>query len=527
MFPRAAVVPSAPMNGSVSTPGALPRASALLWALPGAKLLLHLVTYRGYGFFRDEFYYIACSQRLAFGYVDQPPLSLVLLRAVRALFGDSLFAVRLLPAVAGAGTILLTGLMARRLGGGRFAQALAMVAALAAPIYLGLDQFYSMNAFDLLFWSAAAYILIRIFEGADPRLWLLLGVVLGLGLENKISVLWLGFGLLAGLLASSHRRLLLTAWPWIAGGLAALLFLPHLLWQVANGWPTLEFIRNATSEKMAVINPLDFIQSQILMMNPLTLPIWLAGLGWFLVGKEGRRFRPLGWIYVVVLVVLLLPGTSRAGYLAPAYTWLLAAGALVLERLFARWGRGWLERLSIGLLVLGGAALAPFALPILPVETYIDYAAALGIGPSTAERKELTSLPQHYADMHGWDRIVETVAGVYDRLSPEEQKKAVFFTFNYGDAGAIDLLGRARGLPPALSGHNNYWLWGPRGYTGEIVIVLGSTEESLSRRFERVERAATVDCGYCMPYENNRPVWVCRGMREPLAAIWPGLKHYD
>jgi hypothetical protein len=278
---------------------------------------------------------------------------------------------------------------------------------------------------------------------------------------------------------------------------------------------------------MAVIDPLSFVMSQIGMMNFLTLPIWLAGLVFLLALKDGRSFRPLGWAYVVILVVLLLPGTSRAGYLAASYTWLLAAGAPVLERLFARWPRARPRVVSLALLGLSGVVIAPLALPVLPVEAYLAYAAALGDEPSTAERKEVGALPQFYADMHGWDRIVAAAADAYDGLPPDEQEEAAFFVFNYGDAGAIDLLGRARGLPPALSGHNNYWLWGPRGYTGAVVIVLGGTEERLARRFGSVERAGTIDCGYCMPYETTRPVWVCRDLRTPLPDLWPELKHYD
>jgi hypothetical protein len=179
------------------------------------------------------------------------------------------------------------------------------------------------------------------------------------------------------------------------------------------------------------------------------------------------------------------------------------------------------------LLLLAAVAEAPFVLPVLPVESYIAYAKLRGIDPSTDEKKELGALPQHYADMHGWEAIVETAARVHGSLPPQDRQRAAFFTFNYGDAGAIDVLGAALGLPPALSGHNNYWLWGPRQFNGDVLIVLGTTRESLARRFDSVERAATIDCGMCMPYENNRPIWVCRGPRRPLHEVWSELKHYD
>ncbi len=499
----------------------------LLVLLPLLKLLIHLVTYEGYGWFRDELYYVACSEDLAFGYVDHPPLSVLLLRCARVLLGDSLFAVRLLPALAGAATVLLTGLIAREMGGRRFAQALAMVAAIAAPDYLGTDHVFSMNAFDILIWTLSGYLLVRLLKESTPRLWMLLGLVLGLGLQNKISVLWLGFGLFVGLLAMPDRRLLLTRWPWAAGGIAFTIFLPHLLWQAATGWPTLEFIRNATSQKMAPVPPLEFLSDQILIMNPLALPIWPLGLGWLLGAKEGRRFGVLGGAYVVVFLLLMFSGTSRAGYLAPAYTWLFAAGGLALEGMIARVGLPALKPAVMGLPLLGGLVMAPLALPVLPVRAYIAYAAAIGARPSTEERKEVAELPQHYADMHGWESIVGTVAEVYRGLPSEEQRAAAFFTTNYGVAGAIDLLGHEQDLPPALSGHNSYWLWGTRGFSGRVMIFIGGSEERLGELFETVERAATIDCGLCMPYENGRPVWVARGPRVPLEQLWPRLKHYD
>ena len=499
----------------------------VLVAFPLAKLLIHLTTYHGYGMFRDEFYYLACADHMAWGYVDQPPLSILFLWVVKTLLGDSLLAVRLLPAVAGAVTVLLVGLMARRLGGGVAAQSLAMLATLVAPVYLSLSHFYSMNGFDILAWALAAYLLIVLLQKDDLRHWIMLGAVLGLGLLNKVSVLWLGFGLFVGLLLTDRRKLLRTPGPWLAGGIAGALFVPHILWQIANGWPTLEFIRNASENKMVEVSPLAFLQSQLMMMNLLAAPLWIAGLIWLLGGKEGRRYRVFGITYVAIFVLLVLNGTSRAGYLAPAYTWLFPAGAVALERLLATWRGGVLRWAYAVPLAISGMLFAPLGLPVLPVDSYIAYARTLGIGPSTAERKELAELPQFYADMHGWESIVETVADVFHSLPPADQEKAAIFTYNYGDAGAIDYLGRRHGLPRAIGGHNSYWLWGPGEHTGDVVVVLGDDREGLEESFESVELGATVDCGRCMPYENNTPVWIARGLRRPLSEAWPQVKHYD
>lgn len=516
------------------------RAARMGWTpdlvvLPLMKLLLHLVTYRGYGIFRDEFYYLACSDRLSWGYVDQPPLSVLLLKLQRTLFGDSLFSIRLLPAVAGALTILLVGLIARRLGGGSFARVTAMTAALVAPIYLSLDHFYSMNAFDILIWGLAAYLCLVIFqeEGDEhgisgsriPGLWILLGVVLGLGLQNKISVLWLGAGLAVGLLATMQRRWLATRWPWLAGAIAMAIFIPYVLWQAANDWPTLEFIANATSQKMRAVGPLELLASQAEMMNPLTLPIWGLGLFWFARRREMRIFAV---IWLVVFAILAFNKASRPSYLSPTYTWLLPAGAVAIEAFFRRrqWDRArWVVPIVV---LIAGSALAPQALPILSTGAYIEYARALGEAPSTAERKELAALPQFYADMHGWESFVGTVESVWESLPENERAGAAVFTGNYGEAGAIEALADDNALRAAvMSSHNNYWFWGPRGSSGHPVIFLGASREGLLEMFDEVELAARTDCGFCMPYENDVPVWICRGARVSIEELWPELKHYD
>lgn len=496
-----------------------------LWVLPAAKLVLHLATFRGYGLFRDEFYYVACSERLAFGYVDQPPFSLAMLAGVRAVFGDSTFAIRLLPAILGALCVLIVGLVARRLGGGRYAQSLAMTA--FGLSYLYVFHVYSMNGFDVLAWVSVAYVMIRIAQDGSPWWWIALGMVLGLGLENKISVLWLGFGLAVGLVATQERRWLTTPWPWVAATLAAVLFLPHVLWQIAHGWPTLEFIKNATGEKMIDVMPLDFLRGQLTMLNPAVTLLWISGLGFLLFHRAGRPYRLLGWVYLAVFALLMASGSSRAGYLGPAYTWLLAAGAVTWERWMASPGRRWARGPVLVLVMLACVVRAPFSLPVLPVERYVAYAEALGVAPSTEERKALAELPQRYADMFGWRELVDAVTAVYETLPPADRERVAIFTANYGNSGAIDYLGTPRGLPPSLSGHNNYWLWGPRGYTGEVMIVVGASREQLSRLFANVERAGTVTCRYCMPYENDKPIWIARGIRRPLAELWPELKHYD
>jgi hypothetical protein len=499
--------------------------TALLLYLALAKLLVHLWFSSGYGYFRDEFYYIACGEHLDWGYVDQPPLAPLLALLTRQFLGDSLLALRFLPAVAGALLVLLTGLMARELGGGRFAQGLAAVAVMAAPIYLSIDHIFTVNAFDQLFWALGAYILIRTVKTDDPRLWLLFGLVAGVGLQNKISVLFFGFGVFVALLLTAHRKYFLSKWLWFGGAIAFVIFLPYLLWQFQHDWPMLELLRRGQLYKNFPLSPLQFLWGQVLENHPFTLPIWLAGLYFYLVSKPGKSYRLLGWTYVAILIVFFVL-KAKTYYLAPAYPMLLAAGALAMETLIHERQWNWLKPATISMLVVGGIITAPLAMPMLPVETYIKYQSFLGIEAPKTERHRFGNLPQLYADMFGWEEMVATVAKVYNGLPPQERAKCAIFTGNYGEAGAIDFFGKKYGLPKAISGHNNYWLWGPRDYSGEIMIVLGVGREDVQKAFEEVEVGATVVDQYAMPYESNLPVFICRKPKMLLKELWPRVKNY-
>lgn len=490
---------------------------------------VHLLTSGRYGYFRDEFYYIACSQHLDWGYVDHPPLSIALLALERGLLGDSLTAIRLFPALAGAGLVWLTVLMVRGLGGARFAQALAAVAVLIAPYYLAVGNFYSMNAFEPLFWMTAVYILIRIVNTGNSKLWLLFGVVAGLGVENKHSMLFFGFAVIAALLVTPQRTYLADRWVWFGGTIAGLCFLPNIVWQVSHGWPTLEFMRNAQAYKIAALSPAAFVAQQVLMVHPLALPLWLAGLGYFLFAPGARPYRFCGWIYVVLLA-LMLAERAKPYYLVPIYPLLLAGGALAVESWTREPRRHWLRPAYIVVLLIGGIVTAPLALPVLTPESFTRYVRWLhsdaSVRSSTAERAELAELPQYFADMFGWNELVDAVGRAYDSLPPQERDRAAIYAGNYGEAGAINFLGKARHLPDAVSGHNNYWLWGPGNRSGDVVIVVGASRAELQPLFATVEEVGRVQCRYCMPYENLRPVYICRGLKRPLPEIWPQLKHY-
>jgi hypothetical protein len=501
------------------------------WSQPGlivllvpacATLLLHLLAVKGYGLNGDELYYLACSDHLDWGYVDQPPLSLALLHAMRVAFGDSLLSIRFLPALAGFFTVLLTGGLARRVGAGVFGQLLAQACVLVAPIFLALGHMYSMNAFDAVFWLAALYVVVLILDGGDPRLWLVVGLIVGVGLQNKISLLFLGFGLFIGFLLTSHRKQLLTRWLWLGALVAMAIFLPHLAWQVTHGWPTLAWMHNARTMKMASLSLPAFVGEQVVLMQPMTLPIWAAGFVALLVHPALKPYRPLGWCYVAILGLFVVQG-AKPYYLAPFYPVLFATGSMAIERWLTR---PWL-RASVALILVGGGLVtAPLGMPLLPVETFINYSEAIGIRPQSGERFKEGRLPSFYANMFGWKELVGVVDAVFRSLPPEDRATAGIFCQNYMQAGAVDFYGREFGLPPAASGHNSYWWWGLGGRSGDVMVVVGGEAESLRQVYEEVVERARFANDYIQPIHSNIAVFVVRRPKVPLTTVWPAVKKY-
>ncbi len=496
----------------------------LLLALGLAKLALHVPLGARYGYFRDELYFLDCGRHLDWGYVDHAPL-IGLVARLALLLGGSLPALRILPAVAGAALVVLAGVLAARLGGRSFAQGVAALAVLLAPIYLATDSILSMNAFEPLFWMGGVYALLRILQGAGPRHWIAFGLLAGLGLENKHSTAFFGFAVLVALLLSPQRRLLRTAWPWVAGGVAFLLFLPNLVWQYQHAFATLEDLRNVSRMgKNVVLGPLEFLAQQVVILHPVLLPLWLAGLGFLFFGKRGR-WRLFGWIYLVLLVTLFLL-KAKNYYLAPSYPMLFAGGAVALEGCLVRWPSPWPRRCVVATLLATGLATAPLALPLLEPEAYLAYQKALGIAPPKTEVAHRGPLPQLFGDQFGWQELVAEVARIYASLPAEERTRTAIFANNYGEAGAVNLFGPKLGLPTALSAHQSYFLWGPRGFQGDTLIVLQDDRESLAKICASVEEAGTHFHPWGMAEENN-PIFVCRGLKPPLEEMWPALKHWN
>ncbi|HVB34710.1 MAG TPA: glycosyltransferase family 39 protein [Patescibacteria group bacterium] len=500
--------------------------SPSVFVLAGLTLLLHLLFDGRYGFFRDELYYIACGHHLAWGYVDQPPLVAVFARLSEALLGRSLYAIRFFPALAGATIVLLTGWLAAELGGDEFAQVLAALAVLAAPAYLAFDSFLSMNAFEPIFWTLCALILLRLVKGADQRLWLLFGVIAGIGLLNKNSVLIFGYAVFVALLATPARRFFYSRWIWIGALAAFAIFAPNLIWEWRHGWPQIHVVLNADLYKNVPISPAEFLFQQILFMHPLILPVWLGGLWYYFGTREGKPFRFLGIIYLVLLGVFLLL-RSKTYYLLPAYPLLLAGGGVIWEKWLRQPGRRWMRAGLATLVVIGGIITLPYGVPVLSVRHFIRYETLIPIGHDVRmERDSRAILPQLYGDMFGWRHITASVAKVYDAVPLPQRSSCAILASNYGEAGAIDYYGRRYGLPRAISGHNNYYLWGPRGYSGACVIAIGVAASQLHELFGQVKLETLVMNRYSMPVENHLPIYLCGDPKAALTKMWPKLRYY-
>jgi hypothetical protein len=496
--------------------------------LAAATLLLHLLTISGYGWFRDEFYYLACAARLDWGYVDHPPAIAVITALTRLIGGNSIVVLRLPPALAHSATVLLAALLAREMGARRYGQALAALAVALAPILLAIASIVSMNAYDVVVWAAVLFVFARLLRTNEPRHWLTLGVLFGIGFENKHSVLFLAFGVMLGVIVAGPRRHLATRWPWLGAVAASALAAPNIAWEIAHGWPTLEFMRNATAYKNLALPPARFLLEQVIQTSPFAAPIWIAGLGWLVAARAAVPFRAIAIGYFAILVIFLLTA-AKPYYLAAFYPALFAAGGTALER-WTEQRSSWLKGLRAvvaGAVVVGGAVTLPIVLPVMSEDRFIAYQAALGVKPELGERHRQGQLPQFYADMHGWTELVSEVTRAADRLTPVERSNAFIFAQNYGQAGAIEWLGRGRNLPPVRSGHNNYWLWGPGEGDPRVAIIVGGDRDDNEAVCATLDEVGRVRNRYAMPYEDDKPVAVCRGLKTSLRNLWPRLKHFE
>ena len=501
-----------------------PAAWGLLLPLAALKLVIHALIGSGYGFHQDEFYYLACGRRPAWGYVDQPPLVPLLGHLVESLFGVAALTsgeLRCFSALAGAGVVVLGGLMARELGGGRYAQGLAALAVLALPLFLATGELFQTVVFDQLCWALAFWLVLRTLRTGQGQGWLLVGLAAGVGLETKHTMGLFGLGLAVALLATqTGRRHLRTPWPWLGGGLALALLLPNLLWQHAHGWPTAEFVHNNNEWNRREWSLLKFLVLQAVFTNPAVMPLLALGAWWTFTadGKPGARVV-VCLAAVVFAALLVLRGKHY--YVGPIYPALAAVGSVALEALTARWAaremapRRWLRPAAAGVVVLGALPLVPAMLPIIP--------------PARLAASWELRLNDDFGRHVGWPELVAQVETILRGLPASEQDRTTILSAYYEAASAIEHFDPALAARvPVVSPHNSYWLWGPGRREPRTVIVVGARHrEWMDQLFGRVERVGTIDNPYGVPNEwEGSGIWICRDPKQTLRSAWPDLKNF-
>jgi hypothetical protein len=487
---------------------------------------LHAIANPHYGFFRDELYFIICGRHPQLGYVDQPPV-IPLLSAATQVFGPSLFLLRLIPAAfAGAGAYV-TCLLAAEFGGGAFALALAAIVYFFTGVLTSFGMKVSPDTVGLLTWPLVALLVTRIAKGADPRLWLAAGAAAGVSIESKYSVLFFLAALFAGLIATPQRTILFNRWFAYGTLLTLVIALPNFAWQWHYGFPMIELLRAGQNGKNVVAGPATFVFQEIVITGLFLAVVWIAGLIWLL---RTPLFRFLGYAYVVLIAAMIV-FHGKHYYPADVYPILIAAGAVPIET-WTQKSRA-LRVAAAAYAIVSGLLFVPFALPVLPEATFVAYQdrvqSVLHISSksvATEHNRENSALPGDWADMHGWPQLAATVARVYRGLPESDRARAVIVASNYGEAAAIDFFGTQYHLPPALSGHNQYFLWGTHGYSGDVLIDVGGDCGAKDRLFRESQRAATFSAPYAISYENHLPIMLCRGIKKPLAEIWPAVKAY-
>jgi Dolichyl-phosphate-mannose-protein mannosyltransferase len=520
-----------PQSGGVAPEGAARtgwRDRSLLVGFALVALVVHLAFYRGYGFLRDELYFIACGKHLAWGYVDHPPGAPLIAWASQKIFGDTLFAIRFVPILFAVAQLVLTGLTTRVMGGGRYAQFLACLCVFGAPQYFG--TWLNTDMFMTLGWASCAWAAARIFTGGSERLWLLFGLFAGLALQGKHAMLFFLVAFVAGMAVSPQRKLLLRPWPWYGMVIALLIALPNVIWEYKHHWATYELLSNiAKSDKNLVLGPWQYLNANLESLGMLTLLVWVPGLVWCLFLPDGKRFRPLGWTWIFAFV-LFIALKGKAYYLAPAYPMLFAAGSVAIAK-----GLGHAPRAlrlavqpALAFIVFLRAIVGwPFAMPMMPVEKFIAYEHALHAVPERTETAAVNQLPQQYADMFGWPELAASVARIYNSIPAGQRESCGIYGRNYGEAAAIDYFGREHGLPHAISGHQSYWLWGPFPYSGDCMIFIGNLPSVLDGMYDSVTRVAETNQPYAMPYEYHRPIFLCHGKKfTSLQDLWPQMKFW-
>ncbi len=493
--------------------------TALLAYLAVVDFIVHMIFAGNYGYFRDELYYIVSgTQHLSLGYVDFPPMIAYVAALLNVFTGDSLVSIHVLPAVAEALLVFMSGMIARELGGGRRAQLLAAVSSLLTFAFLAFGSIFTPDFLDSLWWSLLVYTVIRIVRRREPRLWVGAGLVIGLGLLTKLTILFFVISLLVSFLTiPSARQYVRSKWVILGGLLSAAFLLPMIYWNAVNGWPMAHFYMEFTGD-VSGGGPLNFLYTQLALMSFLNVPIFLIGLYFYLRSSDGGQLRALGLAYILLYVFMTVLD-MKPYYLAPVYPMLYAGGALAIERNSVsrkRMFRWFGSRPYIVSLAIVAILLAPIAMPILPPQSVIS---SYG-----ASDYQVSPLPDRY----GWSGLVSNLSIAYDSLPVSLRGQACVFTSNYGEASAVNFFGGSLGLPKAISGHNNYYVWGPDSCSGQVLITIGIPLSTIRQAYKNVTTLATNECSYCISYEQVLPIYLCTNPNfTSLATLWSGVRHYD
>jgi hypothetical protein len=489
------------------------RDNKYLFALAGLNfLLIYLSSFNGsYGYFIDEFYYIACANHPALGYVDHPPLAPLALTVITFLFGSSIAVIRFLPALAASATVFLTGRLAGKMGGGSYARVLAATAMICNPVALAFGGFYSMNAFEPLFTVILALIIIDIISTQNTALWIWGGAVMGLGIMNKHTFVIGAAALILALIISGQYRILLNKWFFAGCGVAFLIVLPNIIWQAANGFPSAEFYNNITYKKNVYTPPAAFVTGQIINMSPAAVFIWIAGAVYPIIKKERRRFSFISVFFIIIFLFMLLSATSRADRTLFAYPAVLAAGALYYEQLLSKF-RFRILKMILPLLLLFFCLLSlPLILPYFSYEQTAEYVKITGMN-TELEKGKKPPLPQLLADRIGWREKCDLFYKEYDALPEKIKKEALVYADNYGKAGALELWGKEHGIKEAFCTHNSYFLWGKNRFNPKALIVLDDSR-SVSGYLEAFDSVSIGTGRFYSPYvsyhENSLVVIKC------------------
>lgn len=488
--------------------------TAVLLGIALAAAIVHLLTNNRYGFHRDELQFLSDARHLDWGFVAYPPLTPFLERISLEVFGLSLVGLRLFSVLAQTAAIIVTGLMARELGGGGLAQVAAALAVALSTLPMFEATEFQYSSFDFLWWALIAYFAIRLLKTENPRWWLGIGAAVGIGLMTKYTMAFYVAGILVGLILTPERRYLANRWFWAASALAVLVFLPNLAWQVRHGFISLHFLQHIHTRDVGEGRANGYLRDQFMICtNPFSAPLWLAGLVWFL---RSPRYRLLAWMYLIPLLLFMI-GKGRGYYLGAAYPMLIAAGSAAGGRWVASLQRRWaylLEGLFFAGLAVGGVYIALVVLPLMPVDSPRNFALAR----NGDLREEI-----------GWTDLVATVAGIRDSLPPEQRQNFGILVGNYGEQGAIEMLGPAYHLPPPISMTNSAWLRGYPSPPPATLIVLGFDRDDADEAFTSCRLAGHNGNPYGVKNEESRAhpnIFVCGGPRKAWPQFWKDYQSF-